>query len=182
MLGYIMYPFDLLFKFTIPNSDDESFDTIFSPLSIIGSLLWVCIYGGISSWSCKNIILICSAVISSVIAMLAFIMKEGLRKLQIVFSASSFVMSIFWTWLIMNHVVSIIKLLAEISGIGQYVMGVLLIGVGNCIPDMFANNSLVKLGLSKMAISGCMSSPLFNTLIGLSSTFVIAIATKYADN
>ena len=177
-----MYPFDILFKFTIPSADDDSFDSILSPLSIIGSMGWLCIYGGLCSWSFIKIILVSSAIISCVVGMLAFVMKEGFKRLQIVISISSFVISIFWTWLIMNHVVSIIKLLAEISGVGQYVMGVLLIGVGNCIPDMFANNSLVKLGLSKMAISGCMSSPLFNTLIGLSSTFVISILSKYSNN
>jgi len=52
-------------------------------------------------------------------------------------------------------------------------------GVGNCIPDMFANSSLVEMGFSKMAISGAISSPLFNSLIGLSTTFAVTLLFGY---
>eukprot|EP00826_Nyctotherus_ovalis_P062654 TRINITY_DN9109_c0_g1_i1.p2 TRINITY_DN9109_c0_g1~~TRINITY_DN9109_c0_g1_i1.p2 ORF type:complete len:103 (+),score=11.49 TRINITY_DN9109_c0_g1_i1:339-647(+) len=52
-----------------------------------------------------------------------------------------------------------------------FYLGVIILGVGNSLGDLFGNMALTKLGYSKMALVGCISSPLFNTLIGLGISF-----------
>jgi len=54
-----------------------------------------------------------------------------------------------------------------------FYLGVIILGVGNSLGDLFSNMALAKLGFSRMALVGCIASPLFNTLIGLGISFGI---------
>ena len=41
---------------------------------------------------------------------------------------------------------------------------------GNSLNDMFANVSIAKKGLAKMALTGCIAGPMFNMYLGLGAS------------
>ncbi len=73
--------------------------------------------------------------------------------------------------MIVENIISLLKLIVLFTGIKGFYLGVIIIGIGNSIPDMFANLSIARLGLHKMAITGCISGPIFNILVGLGLSF-----------
>jgi sodium/potassium/calcium exchanger 6 len=57
--------------------------------------------------------------------------------------------------------------ISTIININKYFLGMTILTYGNSISDLMLNLSLVNLGYSEMALSGSISGPLFNLLIGL---------------
>ena len=57
--------------------------------------------------------------------------------------------------------------ISNIININKYFLGMTILTYGNSISDLMLNLSLVNLGYSEMALSGSISGPLFNLLIGL---------------
>ena len=55
----------------------------------------------------------------------------------------------------------------------SFYLGVVILGIGNSLNDLFSDMTLAKMGYPKMALIGCTCSPLFNTLIGLGVSFII---------
>jgi sodium/potassium/calcium exchanger 6 len=57
--------------------------------------------------------------------------------------------------------------ISTIININEYFLGMTILTYGNSISDLMLNLSLVSLGYSEMALSGSISGPLFNLLVGL---------------
>ena len=68
---------------------------------------------------------------------------------------------------------AIISVIAYITKLRSFYLGVIILGIGNSLNDLFGNITLAKMGYPKMALTGCISSPLFNTLIGLGVSFAV---------
>lgn len=76
-------------------------------------------------------------------------------------------MSLIWIWFIANILISLLMTIANLININQSFLGMTLLTYGNSISDLMLNLSLVKIGYGEMALSGSISGPLFNLLIGL---------------
>ena len=57
--------------------------------------------------------------------------------------------------------------ISTLLNINEYFLGMTILTYGNSISDLMLNLSLVSLGYGEMALSGSISGPLFNLLIGL---------------
>lgn len=51
-------------------------------------------------------------------------------------------------------------------------MGITILAFGNSVGDLSLNISLAKSGYGEMALSGCISGPLFNILVGLGCSLI----------
>ena len=77
------------------------------------------------------------------------------------------IMSLIWIWFIANILISLLMTISTLMNINESFLGMTILTYGNSISDLMLNLSLVKLGYGEMALSGSISGPLFNLLIGL---------------
>lgn len=77
-----------------------------------------------------------------------------------------FFMSIGWINIIANEVVNILTTLGVISTIDLGVLGLTVLTWGNSLNDVIACGAVARRGFYKMAISGAISGPLLNILLG----------------
>ena len=76
-------------------------------------------------------------------------------------------MSLIWIYFIANILISLLMTISALMNINESFLGMTILTYGNSISDLMLNLSLVKLGYGEMALSGSISGPLFNLLIGL---------------
>lgn len=81
-------------------------------------------------------------------------------------------MSLLWIWFTANLLVSLLTTIATILNIPDSFLGMTILCYGNSIGDLMLNISLVKMGYGEMALSGSISGPLFNLLVGLGLSLV----------
>lgn len=93
--------------------------------------------------------------------------KIELSNYPILISIFTLIMSLIWIWFIANILISLLMTIANLININQSFLGMTLLTYGNSISDLMLNLSLVKIGYGEMALSGSISGPLFNLLIGL---------------
>ena len=85
----------------------------------------------------------------------------------IVISIFTLIMSLIWIWFTANILISLLMAISNLMNINESFLGMTILTYGNSISDLMLNLSLVKLGYGEMALSGSISGPLFNLLIGL---------------
>ena len=94
-------------------------------------------------------------------------LKREINEYPIIIHFSTLILSIVWIWFTANILISLLMTISNIININKYFLGMTILTYGNSISDLMLNLSLVNLGYSEMALSGSISGPLFNLLIGL---------------
>ena len=79
----------------------------------------------------------------------------------------SIIISIIWIWFIASVLIDLLMTISNLMNIPDIFLGMTILTYGNSIPDLILNLSFVKMGYGQMALSGAISGPLFNLLIGL---------------
>ena len=93
-----------------------------------------------------------------------------------------FVMSVTWTYLVAEELVSLLVSLGSVFGINPSVLGLTVLAWGNSLGDLIANVAMALRGGpdgAQIAISGCYAGPLFNTVVGVGFSLVMAAWTEY---
>ena len=94
-------------------------------------------------------------------------LKKVVNKYPLIIHFSTLILSLIWIWFIANILISLLITISDIINVNKYFLGMTILTYGNSISDLMLNLSLVNLGYSEMALSGSISGPLFNLLIGL---------------
>jgi len=86
----------------------------------------------------------------------------------------SFIMSVFWLYLIATEIVCILRALGRIAHVSEQILGLTFVAWSNSIIDLVANTVVARQGFQIMAVSACYGAPAFNLLLGtgISLTYV----------
>jgi len=98
------------------------------------------------------------------------------------FSIVAFVMSIMWISFTSDIVIDLLQLFGFILKLPSTLLGLTLLAWGNCLGDMNANVAMTKRGFGEMAITGCMAGPIFNILVGMGTSNLIAYLNNPVPN
>ena len=93
--------------------------------------------------------------------------KKEINEHPIIIHFITLIMALIWIWFTANILISLLMTISTIVNINEYFLGMTILTYGNSISDLMLNLSLVSLGYGEMALSGSISGPLFNLLIGL---------------
>jgi len=92
------------------------------------------------------------------------------RLLNFFFSIVAMIMSVWWVKAASGTVVDVITIFGQLTGIPEQALLITFLSFGNCLGDMGANVAMTKKGFGEMAMTACISGPVFllNVAIGLS--------------
>lgn len=85
----------------------------------------------------------------------------------------AFVSSVLWIYLLANELVNLLQTMGMILELGDTIMGLTVMALGNSIGDFVADVAVAKQGYPSMAIAGTFCSPLFQLIFGLGAGFCI---------
>lgn len=104
------------------------------------------------------------------------------QKCLVFWYASGFLMSVTWTYLTCNELVSLLESLGNIIGMSPSIIGLTILAWGNSIGDLTANVAMAMYGGpdgTQIAMSGCYAGPLFNVLVGSGFSLLFVSWSSY---
>lgn len=96
--------------------------------------------------------------------------------------AGGFLMSVTWTYIIAQELVSLLVSLGTVMEISSSILGLTVLAWGNSVGDLIASLAVAlhdRQGGTQVAMSGCYGGPIFNTLVGLGLSFVFSSWSAY---
>lgn len=187
LLSIVGLPLYLPRRLTIPVVCEEKWSRPCAVVSTaIAPVLLTELYCSHYSGSKRNLILyIISGLIGVILGILAYLTTEKShppKKFSLVWLLGGFTMSVTWTYIIAQELVSLLISLGNIFGISPSVLGLTVLAWGNSLGDLIANVTVAVHGGNdgaQIALSGCYAGPLFNTVIGLGVPLVISSLAEY---
>nr|XP_043634635.1 cation/calcium exchanger 1-like [Erigeron canadensis] len=189
ILNVMGLPFYLPRRLTIPLVTKEKWSKPFGVISvglapIMLALIFTTQQGKMGS---KSSLFICgmSLVIGIALGTCTLVRTSSTmapQKCLIIWYASGFLMSVTWTYITAEELVSLLQSLGTIIGIKPSILGLTVLAWGNSLGDLTANVAMaIHDGPdgAQIAIAGCFAGPVFNIYMGLGFSFVIASWLDY---
>ncbi|KAI3446680.1 hypothetical protein Pfo_003345 [Paulownia fortunei] len=185
ILCILELPIELPRRLTIPVVSEDRW---FKPLAVLSvTLAPVALALTWNSKSTKSSLLMfeISGSVGIATGILAFCTTERFnppRKCLLLWLAGAFVMSMAWTCIFAQELISLLVSLGVILGIDHSILGLTVLAWGNSVSDMVANVTMAKkCGLQgvQLAISGSYAGPIFNTVVGLGLSLALSTWTTY---
>jgi len=103
------------------------------------------------------------------------------RSLNFFYSIVAMIMSVWWIKAASGTVVDIITIFGQLTGIPEQALLITFLSFGNCLGDMSANVAMTKKGFGEMAMTACISGPIFllNIAIGLSLLLALNASSNF---
>ncbi|KAL3533328.1 hypothetical protein ACH5RR_006849 [Cinchona calisaya] len=192
LISVLELPLQLPRRITIPQVSEEKWSKAFAVTSatlgpIFLAVIWNSQIENINS-SRSLAIFMSASLLGIVLGNIAFAFtKKSSPPKECLFPwlAGGFLMSITWTYLIAEELVSLLVSFGNIFGINPSILGLTVLAWGNSAGDLISNLSMALKGGpdgAQIAISGCYAGPLFNTLIGLGLSLVFASWSEYPSS
>ncbi|XP_059646467.1 cation/calcium exchanger 1 [Cornus florida] len=192
LLWVLEFPLYLPRRLSIPVVSEERWSKAFAVISvtlapILLATLWNTQKENMTS-SASLVIYMSSGLVGIILGNLAFMATKRSRppkKCLFPWLAGGFLMSITWTYIIAEELVSLLVSLGTIFGISPSILGLTVLAWGNSVGDLIADVAMAVNGGpdgTQIAISGCYAGPMFNTLIGLGLSLVFASWSEYPSS
>ncbi|KAK4732108.1 hypothetical protein R3W88_025096 [Solanum pinnatisectum] len=189
-LSVVELPLYLPRRLTIPVVNEESWS---KPMAVISATLApilaafvLSLTGEVIVYSNANLVIVMTSVfVGLILGNVAYFSTQNSsppKKCLLIWLLGGFVMSTTWTYILAQELVSLLVSFGYILGINPSILGLTVLAWGNSTGDLISNVALALNGGKdgvQMALSACYAGPLFNTLIGLGVSLVLASWWEY---
>ncbi|XP_047945538.1 cation/calcium exchanger 1 isoform X2 [Salvia hispanica] len=186
-IGMFVYvvelPVSLPRRLTIPDVRGENWSKPFAVASATLAPMLI----GVLCIKQSFALLIASVVVGIVLGAASLALTKGAgppKRWVLPWLVGCFLMSVTWTYIIVQELVSLLVAFGNILGINPAILGVTVLAWGNSLGDLISNLAMALKGGAdgaQVAISGCYAGPLFNTLVGLGLSLVLASLKVYPE-
>ncbi|KAG6427883.1 hypothetical protein SASPL_112130 [Salvia splendens] len=176
-------PVTLPRRLTIPDVRDEKWS---KPFAVASATLAPMLIGALCAKQ-SFALLLASVAVGIILGAASLALTKGAgppKRWVLPWLAGCFLMSVTWTYIIVQELVSLLVAFGNILGISPAVLGVTVLAWGNSLGDLISNMAMALKGGAdgaQVAISGCYAGPLFNTLVGLGLSLVLASLKVYPE-
>ncbi|OAY73231.1 Cation/calcium exchanger 1 [Ananas comosus] len=191
LLYLLQVPLYLPRRLTIPDVSEERWSKPFAVASAaLAPLLLTALWNSQSNdmgFREKLTAYMFGALMGTLLAIIATETTESAappKKCLFPWLLGGFSMSVIWTYMLARELVALLVSIGHIIGISASILGITVLAWGNSLGDLIADVAMAINGGRdgvQIAISGCYAGPIFNTLIGLGLSFVVASWYAYPD-
>ena len=185
LLFFLELPLYLPRRLTIPVITAERWSKPFAVVSVTIAPVLVAVvwnsHGSKPSW----LVYLIGASVGTISGVVAFFTTERSNpptKWLFPWHAGGFLMSITWTYIAADELISLLVSLGLILGISPSILGLTVLAWGNSLGDLVSNVTMALNGGAEgaqVALSGCYAGPIFNTLIGLGLPLAFSAWSEY---
>ncbi|XP_031267522.1 cation/calcium exchanger 1-like [Pistacia vera] len=190
LLNVLELPLYLPRRLTIPVVSEEKWSKTYAVISVtLAPLLLAAIYNTQREKHTGSrislVTFMAAGVIAVILGNLAYVTTKNSsppKNCLLPWLAGGFLMSVTWTYITAEELVSLLVSIGNILGISPSVLGLTVLAWGNSLGDLISNVAMAMNGGAdgaQIAITGCYAGPMFNTLVGLGMSLVFSSASEY---